>query len=63
MLPSQVVGLTLIGVGYAAQSSLNALLGSWCRTRRSNVRVVQWYPRRTEIVKVTGSNLTGAPQQ
>ena len=25
------------------------------------VRVVQWYRRRTEIVKVTGSNLTGAP--
>ena len=24
------------------------------------VRVVQWYRRRTEIVKVTGSNLTGA---
>ena len=25
------------------------------------VRVVQWYRRRTQIVKVTGSNLTGAP--
>ena len=23
--------------------------------------MVQWYRRRTEIVKVTGSNLTGAP--
>ena len=50
--------VTLFRAGQNGGRRLVSLLqsSSW-----RGVRVAQWYRRRTEIVKFTGSNLTGAP--